>query len=157
MKWWTVAAWVWLAGAVVSAAPAAAQQQEGGLYIAGAGFDFRVAVERGIAQNQGGTRFFVLAVPPASAALSQLANDELVAIRNRATAAGAVFVVCQRDIDAGLVTVNDLVPGVVVARGWPPPGSNELPHGARYFPNEDSANLPASNEALRRLRSTCSS
>jgi hypothetical protein len=150
MKRWAVTAWACLAGAV------SAQQQEGGLYIAGAGFDFKAAVERGVAQNLGGTRFFVLALPPTTAALSQVANDELVAIRNRASAAGAVFLVCQRDIDAGRVTVNDLVLGVVIARGWPPPGSDELPHGVRYFPGEDSANLPAGNEALRRLRSTCS-
>lgn len=152
----TIAAMVASTIAVTFAAPASAQPAEGGLYIAGAGFDFRVAVERGIAQNPGPNRFFVLALPPTSAALSQLANDEQVALRNRARSAGAVFLVCQRDVDAGLVTLNDLIPGVVIARGWPPPGSSELPHGVRYFPNEDSANLPASNEALRRLRSSCS-
>jgi hypothetical protein len=146
-----------LVAASMFVATAAMAQQEGGLYIAGAGFDFRTAVERGIAQNPGPNRFFVLALPPTSAALSQLANEELTALRNRAVAAGAVFLVCQRDIDAGLVTVNDLVLGVVIARGWPPPGSDELPHGVRYFPGEDSDNLPASNDALRRLRSTCSS
>jgi len=157
MRWApAVAFWQAAALAITLAAPASAQPPEGGLYIAGAGFDFKVAVERGIAQNPGPNRFFVLALPPTSAALSQLANDEQVALRNRALSAGAVFLVCQRDVDAGLVTLNDLIRGVVIARGWPPPGSNELPPGARYFPNEDSANLPASNEALRRLRSSCS-
>jgi hypothetical protein len=41
-------------------------------------------------------------------------------------------------------------------RGWPPPGSQALPDGQRYYPGENPANLPAANEALRRLRSTCS-
>jgi hypothetical protein len=41
-------------------------------------------------------------------------------------------------------------------RGWPEPGSNEIPPGKRYFADEDSSRLPAANEALRRLRSTCS-
>jgi hypothetical protein len=31
-----------------------------------------------------------------------------------------------------------------------------LPPGERYFKDENPAHLPASNEALRRLRSTCS-
>jgi hypothetical protein len=41
-------------------------------------------------------------------------------------------------------------------RGFPPPGSNALPPGERYFRGEDRSTLPADNEALRRLRSTCS-
>jgi hypothetical protein len=42
-------------------------------------------------------------------------------------------------------------------RGWPPSGSSAtLPPGERYFQGENPAVLPASNEALRRLRSTCS-
>ena len=32
---------------------------------------------------------------------------------------------------------------------------NELPAGQRYFADENPANLPAANKALRRLRSTC--
>jgi hypothetical protein len=48
------------------------------------------------------------------------------------------------------------VPGVVPVRGFPPRGSSELPHGERYFPDEDPSNLPESNELLRRLRATCS-
>jgi hypothetical protein len=48
------------------------------------------------------------------------------------------------------------VPGVVAVRGWPPPGSNALPAGQRYFADENPDNLPASNEALRRARTTCS-
>lgn len=153
MKHWVLA----VLACLVGTGAVAADPPEGGLYIAGAGFDFRVAVERGIAQNPGPNRFFVLALPPTSAALSQLANDELVALRNRARSAGAVFLVCQRDVDAGRVTLSDLISGVVIVRGWPPPGSNELPPGVRYFANENPADLPAGNEALRRLRSTCTS
>jgi hypothetical protein len=33
--------------------------------------------------------------------------------------------------------------------------SPDLPLGERYFKGEDSSDLPASNNALRRLRSTC--
>jgi hypothetical protein len=45
---------------------------------------------------------------------------------------------------------------VIAVRGWPPPGSTALPADARYFPGENPGALPASNEALRRLRATCS-
>ena len=42
---------------------------------------------------------------------------------------------------------NEPASGVVPVRGWPAPGSNELPAGQRYFPNEDPSKLPAANEA----------
>jgi hypothetical protein len=132
-------------------------QSEGGLYVAGgAGFTFQQAAERGVAQNPGGQRFFVLAVPPETAALMTTASRALAAARNRVIKANGVLLVCQRDIDRGKVNPANLVPGVVAVRGWPPPGSQALPDGQRYYPGENPANLPAANEALRRLRSTCS-
>jgi hypothetical protein len=70
-------------------------------------------------------------------------------------AANGVLLVCQRDIDNRKVKPARLAPGVVAVRGWPPQGNNELPHGQRYFANENPADLPAANEALRQLRSTC--
>jgi len=136
--------------------PTAALADEGGLYIADAGFTFQQAAERGLAQNPPGQRFFVLAVPPNTAALTTGAAASTAALRTRVTAAGGVLLVCQRDIDSGSVDPSRLAAGVVAVRGFPPPGSNALAPGARYFPDENPDNLPASNDALRRLRSTCS-
>ena len=67
-----------------------------------------------------------------------------------------MLLVCQRDIDNGKVNAAGLVAGVVPVRGWPAGGSDALPKGQRHFADEDPANLPAVNEALRRLRSSCS-
>jgi hypothetical protein len=147
-----------IAAAWAAALPAAAPAQtEGGLYIAGgAGFTFQQAAERGIAQNPGGRRFFLLSLPPETAALMTGAAAPLAAVRDRVVAANGVLLVCQRDVDSGKVNAAGLVSGVVAVRGWPPAGSPSLPPGERYFTGENPANLPAANEALRRLRSTCS-
>jgi hypothetical protein len=132
-------------------------QSEGGLYIAGAaGFKFLQAAERGLAQNPGGRRFFLLAVPPQTAPLRKTATGAAAAARDRVLAANGVIFVCQRDIDEGRIDASALVPGIVAVRGFPPPGSHAIPPGERYFPGEDRSRLPASNEALRRLRATCS-
>jgi len=136
-------------------APAALAQSEGGLYIAGAGFSFQVAAERALSQNAGGRRFFLLSVPPETAALLSRTTRPRAALRDRVVAANGVLLVCQRDIDNGKLSATGLVAGVVAVRGWPPRGSTELPEGQRYFANENPANLPAANEALRQLRSTC--
>ena len=141
-------------GIMAMAAPTWAA--EGGLYIADKSFSFQVAVQRAMAQNPGGRRFFVLAVPPQTEALLASTRGPQAALRERALAANGVLLVCQRDIDNGRIDAADLAPGVVAVRGWPAPGSNALPKGQRYFADEDRAQLPASNEALRRLRSTCS-
>lgn len=105
--------------------------------------------------NPNSSRFFVLAVGEATRGLSVVAPPELVEIRNRGAASGAFYLVCQRDLDSGLYSLTDFVPGVVPVRGWPAPGSKDLPAGERYYPDEDPATLPESNELLRRLRSTC--
>lgn len=145
-----------LAAALCSVSGAHSAPTEGGLYIAGAGFSFQTAAKRGIAQNPGGRRFFVVAVPPETAALGANANAKLSALRERVIAANGVLLVCQRDIDNGRLRPAELVSGVVAVRGWPPANSNELAHGQRYFADEVSANLPADNGSLRKLRSTCS-
>lgn len=138
------------------AAPASAQS-EGGLYIAGYGFSFQEVAERAIAQNSGGRRFFLLLLPEEASALRVHAARTLVAARDRVLAANGVLLVCQRDIDEGRIDANGLAPGVVAVRGWPAEGSTPtLAPGERYFKGEDPATLPASNTALRRLRSTCS-
>ncbi len=131
-------------------------QSEGGLYIAGYGFTFQEAADRAIAQNPGGQRFFLLTVPPETQALAASATGSNAAVRNRVLAANGVLLVCQRDIDNGRINAAGLAPRVVAVRGWPPAGSPTLPPGERYFQGENPADLPASNEALRRLRSTCS-
>lgn len=142
------------AAVIPALAPA---QSEGGLYIAGsAGFTFQQAAERGVAQNPGGRRFFLLSVPPETQALTVTASGPLAAARDRVVASNGVLLVCKRDVDSGKINASTLVPGVVAVRGFPPPGSQALPDGQRYYPDENPANLPASNEALRRLRSTCS-
>jgi hypothetical protein len=142
------------AAAIPALAPA---QSEGGLYIAGsAGFTFQAAADRGVAQNPGGRRFFLLSVPPETQALTVTASGPLAAARDRVVASNGVLLVCKRDVDSGKINASTLVPGVVAVRGFPPSGSQALPDGQRYFPDENPRNLPASNEALRRLRSTCS-
>lgn len=142
-----------MAGALPRAALA---QDEGGLYIAGDGFSFEQAAEQGLARNPAGQRFFVLVLPPNTAAVTQAATKSAVAVRGRVTASGGVLLVCQRDLDSGAIDAAKLVQGVVAVRGFPPPGSNAIPPGERYFPGENRDNLPANNEALRRLRSACS-
>ena len=124
---------------------------EGGLYIAGAGFSFQQAAERALAQNPGGNRFFLLTLPAEAAVLGNRASAAQQRLRERVLAANGVLLVCQRDLDTGRINADSLVPGVVPVRG----ASNDLPAGQRYFAGEDPANLPASNKALRRLRSTC--
>jgi hypothetical protein len=146
-----------LAVASLAFATLALAQATGGLYIAGAGFTFQQAVEQGLAMNPTGQRFFVLALPPQTQALVTNAPANLAALRDRAARNGAEFMVCERDVASGAVDLAQLVPGVATVRGWPPPGSNELPPGQNYFPGEDRNDFPSSEELLRRLRSTCSS
>ena len=134
----------------------AAAQTEGGLYVAGAGFSFEQAADDGLSRNPGGQRFFLLALPPQTEALTAKASKSQAAARQRVVAGNGVLLVCRRDIDNGSVDASRLVPGVVAVRGWPPAGSDPLPAGQRYFPDEDAANLPQSGEMLRRLRSACS-
>lgn len=140
----------------ICAAPPVSAQSEGGLYIAGAGFSFQVTAQRALAQNPRGARFFLLALPPETTALTDRANAAQAGLRERLLAAGGVLFVCQRDIDRGRVAAARLVPGVVAVRGWPETGAGDLSAGQRLFAGEDAAKMPASNESLRRLRSSCS-
>jgi hypothetical protein len=94
-------------------------------------------------------------LPPETRALETGATGRVVRAREQVTAAGGVLMVCQRDVDSGKVNLAALVPGVVAVRGWPPAGSTALPPGERYFEGENRDVLPASNQGLRRLRSTC--
>jgi hypothetical protein len=130
-------------------------QAEGGLYIAGYRFNFERAAEQGLARNPPGQRFFVLALPPNSAALTTAATQASAEVRDRVVASGGLLYVCQRDIDNGSIDAATLVPGVVAVRGFPPRGSDAIPRGERYFPDENRDQLPRSNRTLKRLRSTC--
>lgn len=132
-----------------------AAPSEGGLYIAGDGFGFETAAQRALAQNPGGRRFFLLTLPAEAGALRRRAPASQARLRDRVVAGNGVLLVCQRDLDHGRIDAAELVPGVVAVRGWPAPGAAQLPPGQRYFPDEDRSKLPASNEALRRLRSAC--
>ena len=147
-----------LVAAVLLAAAtlAGAQPGEGGLYIAGAGFSFDAAAQRALAQNTAGQRFFLLSLPPEASALRRNALPVQAQWRERVLAANGVLLVCQRDLDLGRIDAASLVSQVVPVRGWPPKGSPAWPAGQRTFAGEDRASLPAANEALRRLRSTCS-
>jgi hypothetical protein len=138
------------AGAVLAPALAAAQH-EGGLYIADRQFAFERVAQRALAANPGGQRFFILAVPPQAVAMTRAAPAGLVALRDRVTSAGGVLLVCERDVKSG--AVGPLADGVIAVRGFTP----ALGPDQRYYPDENPANLPASNEALRRLRAACSS
>jgi hypothetical protein len=143
--------------ALACAVPHAAfAQDEGGLYIANSSFSFEQAANRGLAQNPRGQRFFLLALPPHTQVLTKTAPQAAAATRGRVTAGGGLLLVCQREIDNRAIDAAALVPGVVRVRGFPPAGSNVLPDGERYFPDEDPDTLPRSNEALRRLRAACS-
>lgn len=135
---------------------AAAAPREGGLYIAGYEFNFDQAASRGLAQNPKGRRFFVLTLAPNADALTASAPQSSIALRERVIRSNGVLFVCQRDIDNRRIDASRLVPGVVAVRGFPPRGSTIIPHGERYFPDENRDVLPKSNEALRRLRATCS-
>jgi len=131
-------------------------QSEGGLYIAGYEVDFERAAGDGLSRNPPGQRFFLLVLPPHTAALTSAAPKSASAAREHVVAANGVILVCQRDIDSGAIDSSKLVPGVVAVRGWPPAGSSALPAGQRHFADEDPAKLPQANEALWRIRSTCS-
>jgi len=146
---------VWAVLAAAACSTSVWAQPEGGLYIAGAGFSFQVAADRAMAQNPGGRRFFLLSLPPESRALASSASPAMTARRNRVLSANGVLLVCQRDIDNRSIPAATLAPGVVAVRGWPGKGDEPLPDGQRYFANEDRVQLPADNEALRRLRSAC--
>ena len=139
------------AGAQSSATP----QSGGNLYVAGAGFDFPATSERALAQNPN-SRFFLLAVGEAIHYLSLTAPPDLVEVRNRVARGNVQFLVCKRDLANMGYRLGDLVPGTVVVRGFPPPGSGALPIDDRYYADEDPASLPWSTETLRRLRATCS-
>lgn len=131
-------------------------QDEGGLYVAGYRHSFERAAEQGLERNPPGQRFFVLALPPNTVALTTAATPSAAAVRERVLAAGGLLLVCQRDIDNGKVSAAALVPGVVAVRGFPPRGSNAIPRGERYYPDEDRSVLPQDNRSLKRLRKTCS-
>lgn len=135
---------------------AADAQGGGGLYIAGGGLGFAQTVERAVAQNPTPSQFFVLVTGDALRGLSVVAPPELVEARNLGASRGAVYLVCRRDIEGEVVRLSDLVSGVVAVRGWPAPGSDELPPGTNYYRGEDPSSLPKATELLRRLRSTCS-
>ena len=131
-------------------------QGEGGLYIAGSRHSFERAAEQGLSRNPAGQRFFVLALPPNTVALTTAATPSAAAVRERVVAAGGLLLVCQRDIDSGKVNAAALVPGVSAVRGFPPRGSNAIPRGERYYPDEDRTRLPQDNRALKKLRKACS-
>jgi hypothetical protein len=144
------------AAAAAALLPAAAAQTEGGLYIAGDGFSFQVAAQQALAQNPTGRRFFLLALPPETTALQRNAPPAMRRLRERVSAANGVLLVCRRDIDNRRVDAALLAPEVVPVRGWPEAGQPSVPAGQRYVAGENPEHLPASNEALRRLRAACS-
>jgi hypothetical protein len=147
--------WLFAVLSVLVAANGAAAQAGGNLYVAGAGFDFEQAGERALAQNPE-ARFFLLAVGNAVRYLALTAPREMVEVRNRIARGNVQFLVCERDLGDGGYRLRDLVPGTVAVKGWPPPGSDALPAGAPYYPDEDPATLPWAGETMRRLRATCS-
>ena len=145
-----------LAAASLALPHSALAQGEGGLYIASSRHSFERAAEQGLSRNPAGQRFFVLALPPNTVALTTAATPSAAAVRERVVAAGGLLLVCQRDIDNGKVNAAALVPGVSAVRGFPPRGSNAIPRGERYYPDEDRTRLPQDNRALKKLRKACS-
>jgi hypothetical protein len=146
-----------VAACILLLPPLAWAQSEGGLYIAGDGFGFQAAAQRALAQNPHGQRFFLLTLPPETTALMRNAPPALRRLRERVSAANGVLLVCRRDLDNRRIDASRLAPEVVPVRGWPAAdGPAQPPAGQRYFVGENPEHLPASNEALRRLRATCS-
>jgi hypothetical protein len=143
------------AAAALALVSVASAQSEGGLYIAGDGFSFQVAAQRALAQNPSGRRFFLLTLPPETTALQRNAPPATLRLRERVSAANGVLLVCRRDLDSGRIDAARLAPEVVPVRGWPADGRAPMPLGQRYFEGENPEHLPASNEALRRLRAAC--
>ena len=90
------------------------------------------------------------------AALTTGATPSAAAVRERVVVAGGLLLVCQRDIDNGKIDAATLVPGVVAVRGFPPRGSDAIPRGERYYPDEARDQLPQDNRSLKRLRKACS-
>lgn len=131
---------------------AALAQVEGGLYIADRQFAFERVAKRAMAANPNGQRFFVLAVPPQAVALTSNASADQAALRDRVAAVGGVLLVCERDLMSGALG-GALTPGVIAVRGF----TTALGADQRYYLDENPANLPTANEALRRIRATCSS
>lgn len=134
----------------------AGARTEGGVYIAGEGFSFQTAAQRALSQNPNGRRFFLLVLPSEAAALRRDAPAALARQRDRVVAGNGVLMVCQRDLDSGRLDAATLAPQVMPVRGWPAPGQRQLPHGERYFADENRELLPAANQSLKRLRRTCS-
>ena len=150
---WTDSSARRLAGAALLALPLAAQaQNEGGLYIADRQFAFERVAQRALVANPNGQRFFVLAVPPQTAAMTRNAPADLAALRERIAAANGELLVCERDVKSGALD-GTLAPGVIAVRGF----TSALGADQRYYPDENPDKLPVSVEALRRLRATCSS
>ena len=109
-------------------ATAAGAQDSGGLYVAGGNFDFTQAVERALAQHPTPSKFFVLATGDSVRGLSVVRHPSWSKSAIAAPRGGGLLGVW-RDIEREAFSLNELVSGVVAVRGWPPPGSNELPRG----------------------------
>ena len=120
-------------------ATTAGAQGSGGLYVAGSNFDFTQAVERALAQHPTPSKFFVLATGDSVRGLSVVAPPELVEVRNRGAARGAVYFVCRRDI-ARILILNELV-SVCRGQGLPPPASNDA-EGNNSYRGEERVMLP---------------
>lgn len=145
-----------LPAALTLATPAAIAQGAGGLYVAGVNFTFTQAVSEGLTDNPTPGRFFVLAMPPATADLRASGpSPDIVALRDQATARGAQFLVCRRDVANGSVDPSSLIPGVGVVWGWPSDPNAPQPDAAGLFPGESASWFPRASDLVRRIRSTC--
>ena len=131
-----------LAVAALCAAALAAAQPQGGLYIAGAGFSFQGGGRARDAQNRGGQRFFLLSLPPETAALGVSRPR-----RHSAACANACSLptACCWCASATSITAESpprrWLPAWCGAR-LAPAGGPALPPGERYFPDENPAQLP---------------
>jgi hypothetical protein len=149
--------WV-LAAALTLVTPAAIAQGAGGLYVAGVNFTFTQAVSEGLSDNPTPGRFFVLVMPPATADLRASGpSPDIVTLRDQATARGAQFLVCRRDVANGSVDPSALIPGVGVVWGWSSDPNAPQPDAEGLFPGESASWFPQATDLVRRIRSTCAS
>lgn len=127
----------------------------GGGYIAGSGFSLAQAIADAKREHPAGTsRGFWLVVMGAE--LGKLTRDsaetdllaDLTTLQQRG---GAIFV-CERDLNAAGLKVQDLVSGVQVVRGWTAAESGMPGNGDGSTPNDDATPL----SPLRAVDRLCS-
>lgn len=142
------------------AAPAGAlDAEEGPVYVADAGFQVEDVLQEVLVTNRPvrPTRFWVVVTGDQVSYMTKgygITDRKLVKGIDLVRQYGAFLRVCERDMTRLGLVPGDLLPWVEPLKGF----DADAPKAAddRYFADERPDELPASVEALRRLRSACS-